>query len=230
MSSDFGGKPFSLVHYLAIKSAITVNQPSATLFHFAYEPDGYYWEKVKPFLTLCPVAAPNEIFGKTLRHYAHKSDIVRMKVLLEHGGIYMDLDTISKRSVAPLLTHKAVLGKEGNVGLCNAVILAEKNAEFLQIWLNTYHDFDPDEWGYHSVILPLQLAPKYPTLLHMEEGDSFHFPLHTASLLYEECHDYPKAYIHHLWQHLFWDYLKVLDEERILTHDTTYNVIARRFL
>ena len=27
MAPDFGGKPFSLVHYLSVKSALTLNQP-----------------------------------------------------------------------------------------------------------------------------------------------------------------------------------------------------------
>ena len=37
---DFGGKPFSLVHYLAVKSAHEVNKPDMMHFYHKYEPTG----------------------------------------------------------------------------------------------------------------------------------------------------------------------------------------------
>jgi hypothetical protein len=32
MAPDFGGKPFSLVHYLSVKSAVELNKPAAAFF------------------------------------------------------------------------------------------------------------------------------------------------------------------------------------------------------
>jgi len=40
LKEDFGGIPFSLVHYLAIKSACEVNRPEQINFYFRYEPKG----------------------------------------------------------------------------------------------------------------------------------------------------------------------------------------------
>src|SRR5687767_12052334 len=42
---DFGGKPFSFVHYLAIASAAAVNSPSEIILHHAHEPAGEWWER-----------------------------------------------------------------------------------------------------------------------------------------------------------------------------------------
>ena len=95
MAPDFGGKPFSLVHYLSVKSAVELNKPSTAYFHFQYEPAGEWWEKAKPFLTLNKIVAPDTFMGSSLYHVAHKADVVRLQVLKESGGIYLDLDTIS---------------------------------------------------------------------------------------------------------------------------------------
>ena len=38
LDPSFGGKPFMLFHYLAIKSAYEVNKPDKIYFVYAYEP------------------------------------------------------------------------------------------------------------------------------------------------------------------------------------------------
>lgn len=34
----------------------------------------------------------DNIFGRPITEFAHKADIIRLEALLEHGGIYVDLD------------------------------------------------------------------------------------------------------------------------------------------
>ena len=48
LKEDFGGKPFNILHYLAIKSAYDLNKPDAMYFYYTYEPSGEYWDKAKP--------------------------------------------------------------------------------------------------------------------------------------------------------------------------------------
>jgi hypothetical protein len=71
-------------------------------FHYHYEPSGFWWETIKPKLTLHQVSIPESIFGNPIHHFAHKADVIRLEVLLEYGGIYLDLDTICVRPLAPL--------------------------------------------------------------------------------------------------------------------------------
>jgi len=47
-------------------------------------------DKFKEFVTLNQVQAPTEIFGRKIYHCAHRSDVLRLTMLKEHGGIYMD--------------------------------------------------------------------------------------------------------------------------------------------
>lgn len=241
LSPDFGGKPYSLVHYLAVRSAYETNKPDGIYFYYSFEPEGEWWNKTKELVTLKKITAPDNIFGNPLNHVAHKADIIRLQYLIEYGGIYLDLDTITKRSFAPLLNNEFVIGKQGkwrNMGLCNAVMMSEKNSEFARIWLEEYKSFrskGKDKfWAEHSVAVPLTLSKKYPAHLHIEKYNSFHFPLYYPTSLkdlFVNCKDYPEAYCHHLWEGGSWDkYLKDLTVEYILEKDTTYNIIARRFL
>lgn len=241
LAPDFGGKSFSLVHYLAIKSAHAVNNPDKIFFYYSYEPQGEWWEKSKQLIELIKVNPPEEIFGNKLHHVAHKADVLRLEKLIEYGGIYLDLDTICKKSFKPLLNNKFVIGKQGKwrrMGLCNAVMMAEKNSEFAKVWLESYKTFrskgKDKYWSEHSVEIPLKLSKNYKNILHIENYNSFHFPLYYPSSLknlFVYNKNYPEAFCHHLWEGGSWEkYLRDLSLEDILKRDSTYNIIARRFL
>jgi len=217
MKPDFGGRPFSYLHYLAIKSASEVNRPEKIFFHYHYEPRGLWWKKAKPFLTLNQIEAPQEIFGRPLKHYAHQSDVVRLDALIKHGGIYLDSDVICLKSFSPLLKHEFVMGIQPGRGLCNAVMLASPSSQFLKIWYDEYRWFrseGKDEfWEEHSVILPARLAEEHPDLIHIEEQRSFFFPNYDSPevLFRSSTGDFSEAYCLHMWESVWWkDYLELL--------------------
>ncbi len=112
MAADFGGMPFSMVHYLAIKSAVVINKPDTVYFHYQYEPEGEWWAKAKELLTLNKITAPKNFMGNELCHIAHKADVVRLQALKETGGIYLDQDTISVKPLTELLQNSFVIGQE----------------------------------------------------------------------------------------------------------------------
>jgi len=266
MKPDFGGKPFNIVHYLAVRSAAELNRPDKVILHYQYEPEGEWFEKARPYLTLNKISAPQSIHGNTLHHVAHQADIVRLQMLQEHGGIYLDLDTISKKPLTELRDHSFVIAKEfmppvyysywdrikntvrqfriGPLyekqkvyGLCNAVMLSEPGAPFIELWLNSYKTFrskGKDEfWVEHSVKVPFQLALEHPSLVTILEPYAFHYPAYDPkglAWLFEKNADYPDAYLHHLWETNAWDYLSKLTVSEVLSKDTTYNLIARKFL
>jgi hypothetical protein len=207
LKKDFGGKPFSLVHYLAIRSALEVNQPSRICFHYCYEPSGYWWEKIKPELTLNRITLPERIFGNRLHHFAHKADVLRLEVLREQGGIYLDSDTISVRPLKELcLDAGFVIGQQlshepfrmrlsrgmrsfnvssvfqRNKGLCNAVLMAGKGNDFVNRWYDSYRSFRSrgrDEyWDEHSVVVPRQLARMHRKEVKIVSPYHFHYPLY----------------------------------------------------
>jgi hypothetical protein len=241
LKENFGGKPFSLVHYLAIKSALELNKPDIVYFYYKHEPEGKYWDKIKPYLTLEKIDPPQEIFGRPLMHIAHQAGVLRIQNLLNRGGIYLDCDTICVKPFTDLLQFQTVMGIQGKnaiEGLCDAVILSEKNSSFLNLWLNSYSTFRSvgrdHFWDEHAVRIPLQIAIQDPSLITITKFDRFHYPLYTdegISMLFEQDLAFPNAFCHHLWEQNSWEkYLKNLSEEYIFSIDTTYNRIARRFL
>jgi hypothetical protein len=268
MAGDFGGRPFSLSHYLAIKSAVELNKPNSVYFHYDYEPSGKWWEKARPLLRLKKIKAPGSFMGRPLFHVAHKADIVRLLALKETGGIYLDLDTISVKPLTGLLSNSFVIGQEfkaaytpknlrqrikftfrkkmgliknssaSSIGLCNAVLLSEKNSDFVNRWLTEYRSFRSKGrdkyWNEHSVKVPNRLADKYPESITKLSPYVFHYPLYDEAGLksmFEEVTEFPEAYLHHLWESFSWDrYLSKLTIDEIANHDTTYNLIARKFL
>lgn len=255
LSPDFGGKPFSLVHHLAVKSAFMVNRPDAIHLHYRYRPSGIWWERSLPYLRPVPLDPPTHIGGVPIRHVAHQADVARLQILREYGGIYLDMDVLCVRPLDALLHHRTVLGQQSSVGpdgalrhegLCNAVILAEPGAAFLDAW---WDGMDPrtslwsgfrsqgyDEyWDEYSVRYPDMLARRLPSQIHVEGPRSFFWPSWNDAglrLLFEDgTQEFPEAFCHHLWESPAWDrYLRHLTEADIMTGKSPFSALARRFL
>lgn len=238
---NFQKKPFSFVHYLAIKSAAECNPDYEINYYYKYESSGEWWEKAKEIVNLHKVEPPTEIFGNPLNHVAHMADVIRLELLIEQGGIYLDIDTITKKSFDDLLNEPAVIGMEGQNGkrLCNAVIMSEPGNRFIKDWYAEYKTFrgtgkHDKTWAEHSIKLPATMykTGDYEDALTVMPYTAFHWPMWTkegSKLLFESCHDYD-AYAHHVWESFNWKYLKVLTPEIVKSEDTTYNIIARRFV
>lgn len=240
---------FELYKYIAIKSAIDVNNPDKVYFHYKYEPHGIWWNKIKPYLTLEYVEPPEEIYGNNLHHYAHQSDVIRLQKLCKYGGIYLDIDTICLKSFQDLRNNKFVLGIQPNkagtqiYGLCNAVMLSEKNSEFAIKWIDEYTTFRSKGrdtyWDEHSVIIPLKLAYNNPNLVSIIENNCFYNPLwyDINEYLFNEninIENYKKLinknYCIHLWDTYSNEHLSNININSILNINTLYNIIARKFI
>lgn len=160
---------FLFVYYLAVYSAYVVNKPEKIYFYYHFGPVGEWWERLKeiPGLELVKVPLPEYIGRHEIVKTAHRADKLRMDVLLEYGGVYMDIDTISVRPYKDLLQHETVLGLQetydgaGWTGICNAVMLTRPQSQFFIEWMDLYEDvFDPNGWCEASVCLPARLADK----------------------------------------------------------------------
>src|SRR5215475_10420182 len=98
MSPDFGGKPWSLIHHVCVRSAVRHIRPSEVFLYCEYEPSGPWWELTRPLVTVQKIEGPRAIFGNPLLHPAHQADVVRVEKLLETGGIYLDADVFVHKS------------------------------------------------------------------------------------------------------------------------------------
>jgi len=254
-------EPFHLVHYLCLESCLRVNQPECLFFHYHHEPWGEYWDLIRDRIQLVRVSHP--VFLKGYRYadrhvekyrYAHEADFIRLDALIEHGGVYADIDTLFVNPIPEALFHAPfVLGREDDIqdpstgrvrpSLCNAFTLSEPGAEFARLWRDRCEKEFDGSWSRHSTLLPSDLAGERPELIHVEPSHTVYPYMWTREDLrrmLEGCEkvDAGVASIH-LWAHLWWAeqrrdfsdfHAGLMTEQNIRTVATTYNLIARRFL
>ena len=239
MAPDFGGKPWGLVHHVCLKSAIERIRPEKVFFYFEFEPTGLWWELSRELVTSEKIEAPREIFGNPLIHVAHRSDVLRLQKLIERGGIYLDTDVFVHRDFDDLLNNSVVLGQEGvdgEVGLANAVILAEPNAPFLRRWFDEYRSFrskgNDEFWNEHSVVLPKKLAREYPDEITILPHTAFFWPLWSEEhivWIFESRKPIPldNSYGTHLWESKSWRYFEGLTLQELKSIHSNFHRWAR---
>lgn len=105
------------MYHLSIAAALLHQKPERIYLHYRTMPHGSWWDDtVKlcgPVLRLRRVPSLNQIFGRPIFHFAHKSDVLRLEILIQYGGIYLDLDMVLVRSLDPLRMMPTVLAEEG---------------------------------------------------------------------------------------------------------------------
>ena len=232
-----GGKPWSLVHYACLKSAVERIKPTRVFFYCEFEPTGPWWDLSRELVTIERIKAPREIFGNPVAHFAHRADIVRLEKLLGRGGIYLDADVFVHKPFDDLLGHATVLGRQvvnqKDLGLCNAVILAEPQAPFLKRWHSEYRTFRSNGhdiyWDEHSVQLPNNLSKQFPNEVTVLPPFAFFWPTFEQAdleLIFESPKpiDLSPVYATHLWESLAWErYLEHLTPRRVRSSDSNFH-------
>jgi hypothetical protein len=251
-------EPFHVMYYLCLESCIEVNRPDEVHFHYYHEPYGMWWDRVKPRLHLRRIHS--EEFVCTYNYddplvarfrYAHMADFSRLRILMEEGGIYADIDTLFVRPFpVSWLSRECILGMEkappaakDEGSLCNAWIAASPKSEFCRIWLDRmFTEFD-GTWSNHSTLLPYRLSREFSTLIDVEPSTSFYAldwtRLGINDLFLRSVPLPPQVYSLHLWSHLWFDKKRVdcshfhkdlLTVDYVAYADSTYARLARRFL
>lgn len=227
MAPDFGGKPWSWIHHMSVVTAAAVNKGARIMFWHEHEPTGQWWEASRPYLTLRKIAAPTEVFGRPLVHPAHRADVVRLLVLLEHGGVYLDADVWCLRPFSEIEHGGFWMGRQGDAyGLCNATMGGDAGARFAREWLDLYRSFRSagrdSHWDEHSVRLPLRLAAEIPDSVTVLPPDRLFAPLWgRLRRVFVSARGRPvsavlqNSYSVHLWESICWNWLSRLTPQRI---------------
>ena len=232
-------RPWKLHHYLAVKSALVKAKADSVKVWLDEEPDGEWWDKTKPLVTVNKVKAPTEIFGKPITQPAHKSDVIRLQVLIQEGGIYADTDVIFVKPFTDLLNNDFVMGHQGVggcEGLCPATMLGVKNSTFAKTWLAGFKDTfgggppGSPTWCTHSVNLPAYLANIMQENITLADHEAFFLPLYHQDhieMLFEKDINFPNAYSHHLWESSGKKYLDEMTIEKIKNENTTFTRLVK---
>ena len=236
-------RPWKLHHYLSVKSAAVRSGVDKVMFWCDEEPDGEYWEKTKPFVQVQKVKAPTDIFGIPITQPAHKSDVIRLQVLTQYGGIYWDTDVIVVKPFTQLLDNQFVMGQQGvqgSEGLCPATMLASKDSIFAKTWLAGFKDTfigtgpGTPGWCVHSVNLPAYLANTMQEHITIADHEAFFWPLyhqkHVEWIFDTPGFHEPNAFSIHLWESSGKQYLNEMTEEKIKNGNSLFANITKTLL
>jgi hypothetical protein len=259
-------QPLHLLHYLCLESCRVVNQPHAIHLHYRHEPYGPLWDRIRPHLSLHPIpssppdydprryadSAEGRLIAALGLDYAHEADFLRLDVLLQHGGVYADMDTLFVRPYPESwYTQAFLIGEEAPTlrpgepirpSLCNAVMFSQPGARFASAWRSRMAQVFDGSWSRHSCDEAAALWGLLPDAVHVVPEECFYaFPCSRDGLraLLEEDHPLPEgAFSLHLWAHLWWArertdfspmHAGMFDLDRLRRVDCTYSRLARRF-
>nr|ODN89058.1 hypothetical protein L203_02469 [Cryptococcus depauperatus CBS 7841] len=240
------GVELSYYAYLAMRSALINLRPKVIYFHYEHLPIGPWWELIRPHLTLIKTQVPESTYGRPLEHFAHKADVLRLLIMKYAGGIYLDVDVFVIKPFDDLLYFPTTIGMEASPdsrrhaldpeGLCNAIIISEPNAAFVDRWLASYATFDGSIWARHSVVKPWELARNYPTEIQVLSERAFFWPMWHGNEIQKThettAHDFKATgqYAYHAWESLAMGYLGTLSPKKIKNEENSFNRMVRAFI
>jgi hypothetical protein len=252
LSENFNDKPFCYFHYLNIKSCYLTQDKPKILMHCLYEPkNNEWWEKSKEFIEIVKYKnLPDLVYfcnNKKVWRIEHQSDILRLLILKEHGGVYADIDTLFYKSFFPKFkNYTFVLGLETlyNIaydcvqinGLCNALIISNKDSDFLNIWIESYlKEYDDYDWNKMSVRKPYEIYQQFPNLIHIEEARFFHkynwdylFYVDEEKYNFYTCHMKDEdIYSKHMAESKVYDLLKEINQEFFNKNNSLYSRMCK---
>jgi len=162
-----GHRTYSMIQYLAIRAARgNVNESQIYIYNDVEPENNKWWEKTKEYATIIRITPPRYINGRIVPHAQHVADIMRVCIIYELGGTYLDSDLLLTKDITDIITklpHKCgsfvltynvnltpidtvdntftdvILCKETNDKLWNGFISTSKpRNSFLKRWILEY--------------------------------------------------------------------------------------------
>jgi hypothetical protein len=158
-----------------VLAAYKNQRPEKIFFHTnTAEFTGMHWMKIKntlgSVLEIRNITLPDKIFGQEFSqnfHLWHAGDVTRIRILMKHGGIFLDNDSYVIRSLDVFRKYEMTLGITDGPYIGTQVLIANKDARFLKLWLESYRDYNPDSWYYNAGQKPMREILVYkPELVH----------------------------------------------------------------
>ncbi|XP_061194618.1 uncharacterized protein LOC133202753 [Saccostrea echinata] len=195
-----GKREFEFIYFVSFYSTHKNQKPCLIFLYFDILPFGKWWDILPKFvnnIVYIKITPPTEISGKKVKWVEHKSDIMRLKILKEYGGIYLDTDQYVLRSLNEFRNKDCTMGMGHDGAMASALIIAAKNSTFINIWIDSYKSYNPNIWGANSVTMARILCRKYPQHVFVHEHHCLFFP--HGSVLYDQNYKWSHSYGLHLY-------------------------------
>lgn len=223
---------FGFVNYLAVRAASVQN--AEIVVHHNTEPENNpHWEAIRPFVTLSPMVAPTTHNGVALDCPQYQSDVARLQILAEHGGIYLDCDTLLLKPLDPaFFDHDCVMSPDrtDDATAMNAgLIMAAPGSAFIAEWLEAMR---PSEtWAEHSTALPWRIYQADSTRVHLRPASEF-MPCPYGEDYVDDAHldRLGGAYAVHLWESYWEGHRPPITADYFADHDNAFTRAFRKYL
>ena len=227
----FGETEFLNFHHRCIHSMLQYMPEYDIRVYNAKEPIGNdYWYDIKsqPRISIHKIDPPVYFDGFELKHFQYKADVVRLELLYEYGGIYLDIDMIIIRPFHEVFSsghsfyiseeRQASIGSETGA-LINAFLAAKPKNEFIKLWLNEFKSgLRLGIWAHHIRDSNKQLMNDHPHYMHKYRIKVLNWklfmPLHwqdTEAFIRSETipYEFPaESYGTHLWETILGDVMR----------------------
>ena len=126
-------RPLSYINYQAVKRAYEIHNPDIIYFWTNLPELTCEWgKKILPMVELMECELPTEYDGVEIVYPQYISDIMRLEILDEYGGIYMDTDMLLKKPLYEWMGEKLVMSWEPSdpygQSICNALIISDRKS------------------------------------------------------------------------------------------------------
>lgn len=226
-------RPWSLVNTLAVKSAIQT-YPDHDVKIWTNAPSAI----PLPFVTMEKCNLPTHVGGAEIVWPQYVSDVMRLEILNEYGGIYMDTDIINLRPFTPLDKNILTFCWEtpNCESICNAMMVSPPGNQFIKAWLDRMPAaMSNPTWAYGGVVVPYEMTndpafdPYYTALSHR-----FFCPLDLSKnwmfdpTLKEDAKDWiGVSYAIHVFETFWRDIVKDITPEWIAQNDCLFSELAK---
>lgn len=120
--------------YFCIKSIIEINKPEIIYFYYNNLPTGKLWNKIEDNLNLKKIEIPNNYLNNINDFYKNYKKIIIYKNLIEHGGIYLDINSICIKPLNHLLKYNFI--KSNNDEIICSIKKSTFSYKYFQFYSN----------------------------------------------------------------------------------------------
>uniref|UniRef100_A0A8D8Q707 Uncharacterized protein n=1 Tax=Cacopsylla melanoneura TaxID=428564 RepID=A0A8D8Q707_9HEMI len=173
----FNQSEFNFIEMICIASILINHKPRELWIHtntdFGFQ--GKYWEAITRLPLFDRVRVrylekPKTVFNFSLEHgYGpwHASDIVRLRLIQNYGGIYFDGDVFVVQSMHAYRRFEFGLEWNYDMFLGTQIEFGHKDARIIPLWLDTYKQYNASLWYYNAGELPTtSILYHKPELIH----------------------------------------------------------------
>lgn len=226
-------REWSLVNTLAVRSAIKIYPDHEIKI----------WTNAPTRVPMLPVTKekcdlPTHIGGAEIVWPQYVSDVFRLDILYEYGGIYMDTDIINLRPFTPIDEKVLTFCWETAFceSVCNAFMASPPGNEFIKAWLDRMPAaMKSMTWAHGGVVVPYEMTsdpafdPYYTALSHR-----FFCPLDLSKnwmfdpALKEDAKDWiGNSYAIHVFETYWRDIIKDITPEWCEQNDCLFSELMR---